>query len=350
MDPGINSAIIWIGVLFCLSQSAMFSGLNLAFFSLSRLQLEIASANGDQRAVRVLAMRSDASLLLATILWGNVGINVLLTLLVGSVLVGALAFVFSTVVITFGGEILPQAYFSRNALRMASLLGPVLRMYQILLLPVALPSARMLDALLGREEVTFFRENELRQLIQHHMDEPGAAEVDWVEGMGALNFLALDDVTVSEAGEPLDASSVLALPFRAAGSTALKLPDLTAGVDDPFVQQVNRSGRKWVILTDPEGEPRLAMDADGFVRDVLVRGADAVVAHHCHRPIIVLDPSMPLGRVIGRLQAGSVRDEDDVIDNDVVLLWGDARRIITGADILGRLLRGISSGARPSSA
>ena len=320
----------------CLSQSAMFSGLNLAFFSLSRLQLEILAGDGDLRAERVLRMRKDASLLLTTILWGNVAINVLLTLLVGSVLLGALAFVFSTVIITFGGEILPQAYFSRNALRMASLLAPVLRVYQLLLLPVALPSARVLDALLGREEVTFYREEELRQLIAHHMDEPRAAEVDWVEGMGALNFLALDDITVGEEGVPLDAESVVDLPLRGAGQTGLALPEVTLGTDDPFVERVNRSGRKWVILTDPDGEPRLALDADGFMRDVLMHGRDAVVAHHCHRPVIVLEPSMPVGHVIGRLQASGQRTENDVIDNDVVLLWGEERRIITGADILGR--------------
>ncbi len=343
MDQSIDSAIIWLGVLFCLSQSAMFSGLNLAFFSLSRLQLEILASDGDKRAARVLALRKDASWLLTTILWGNVGINVLLTLLVGSVLLGALAFVFSTVIITFGGEILPQAYFSRHALRMASLLAPLLRVYQILLLPVALPSARILDALLGREEVTFFREAELRQLIRHHMEEPGAAEVDWLEGMGALNFLALDDVTVGEEGEPLDERSIIAVPLKDSGRTSLELPDVALGIDDPFVERVNDSGRKWVILTDPDGEPRVALDADGFVRDVVVRGPHAVVAHHCHRPIIVLDPSMPLGHVIGRLQTGGQRREDDVIDNDVVLLWGEKPRIITGADILGRLLRGISA-------
>jgi len=33
--------------------------------------------------------------------------------------------------------------------------------------------------------------------------------------------------------------------------------------------------------------------------------------------------------------------EDDVVDEDIILLWGDEKRIITGADILGRLLRGI---------
>ena len=348
MDPSLETVVIWLGVLLCLSQSAMFSGLNLAFFSLSRLQLEILDADGDKRAARVLALRKDASLLLTTILWGNVGINVLLTLLVGSVLFGALAFIFSTVIITFGGEILPQAYFSRNALRMAALLAPVLRVYQILLLPVALPSARMLDALLGREEVTFYREEELRQLIHHHMEEPGAAEVDYVEAMGALNFLALDDITVAEEGELLDAETVIQLPLRESGQTRLDLPDVH-GIDDPFVQRVNRSGRKWAILTDPDGEPRLALDAEGFVRDVVLHGGNAVVAHHCHRPVIVLDPTMPLGHIIGRLRAAGQRSEDDVIDNDVVLLWGDEPRIITGADILGRLLRGISSGARAGS-
>lgn len=347
MGSSVDSAIIWLGVLFCLSQSAMFSGLNLAFFSLSRLQLEIAAADGDRRAARVLAMRRDASLLLTTILWGNVAINVLLTLLVGSVLFGALAFVFSTVVITFGGEILPQAYFSRHALRMASLLAPLLRIYQLLLLPVAWPAARILDTFLGREEVTFFREAELRQLIRHHMEAPDAKEVDWVEGMGALNFLALDDVTVAEEGEPLDQDSVIALPLRPPRLTALQLPDVAKGIDDPFVEQVNRSGRKWVILTDPEGEPRVALDTDGFVRDVVMHGSGAVVARHCHRPIVVFDPTMPLGHVIGRLQSSETRDEDDVINNDIVLLWGEERRIITGADILGRLLRGISTGMHP---
>jgi hypothetical protein len=35
-------------------------------------------------------------------------------------------------------------------------------------------------------------------------------------------------------------------------------------------------------------------------------------------------------------------NEDDVIDDDLILVWGGQRRIITGADLLGRLLRGIA--------
>ena len=34
--------------------------------------------------------------------------------------------------------------------------------------------------------------------------------------------------------------------------------------------------------------------------------------------------------------------EYDVIDNDLILIWGTQKRIITGADLLGRLLRGIA--------
>ena len=56
------------------------------------------------------------------------GINVLLTLLSNRVMAGLIAFIFSTFVITFLGEIFPQAYFSRHALNMASLFYPVLCM------------------------------------------------------------------------------------------------------------------------------------------------------------------------------------------------------------------------------
>ncbi|MGB5320461.1 DUF21 domain-containing protein, partial [Eudoraea sp.] len=121
----MENILIWIGIVFCVTQSAIFSGVNLAFFSLTRLRLEIAAADAKStRAIKVLDMRKDSNFLLTTILWGNVGINVLLTLLSDSVMAGIASFSFSTGVITLFGEIIPQAYFSRNALRMASGLTP----------------------------------------------------------------------------------------------------------------------------------------------------------------------------------------------------------------------------------
>ena len=42
--------ITWVAIVFCISQSAIFSGLNLAFFSLSRLQLEVEANKGNKAA------------------------------------------------------------------------------------------------------------------------------------------------------------------------------------------------------------------------------------------------------------------------------------------------------------
>src|SRR3984893_467176 len=140
-SPFVTSLFIWIAIAFCITQSAVFSGLNLAIFSISKLRLEVEAAGGNRDAVGLLALRKDSNLTLATVLWGNVTINVLLTLLSDSVLAGIGAFAFSTVVITLFGEIFPQAYFSRNALRMVARLTPLLKVYQAVLFPVAKPTA-----------------------------------------------------------------------------------------------------------------------------------------------------------------------------------------------------------------
>jgi len=63
--------IIWLGILFCISQSAMFSGLNLAFLGISKLRLEVEKANGNKAAEKVLTFREDSNFLLVTILMGK---------------------------------------------------------------------------------------------------------------------------------------------------------------------------------------------------------------------------------------------------------------------------------------
>ncbi len=262
----MNEIFIWIGIGFCLTQSAMFSGLNLAFFSLTRLRLEIeAETSPLTGAKRVLAMREDSNFLLTTILWGNVGINVLLTLLSDSVMAGVISFTFSTVVITLFGEIVPQAYFSRNALRMASLLAPVLKFYKILLFPVAKPSALLLDFWLGKESVQFFAENNIKMFIKKHM-EGHDNEIDHIEGTGAINFFSLDDLKVVQEGEELHADSIISLE---SSEGILVFPSFINQPDDPFIQRINKSGEKWIILTDERNEPKLALDADGFLRSEL---------------------------------------------------------------------------------
>ena len=331
---------VWLGIVFCLSQSAMFSGLNLAFFSLNRLQLEVKAGNHNSEAAIVLAMRQDSNFLLTTILWGNVGINVLLTLLSDSVLAGVSAFAFSAVFITIFGEITPQAYFSRHALKTASLLAPILRFYQVLLFPVAKPCALILDFWLGKEGITYMRERDLRQVIEKHI-QAEEAEVDAIEGIGALNFLQIDDIPVDKEGECIDPGSIIALPSHL---DLPVLPDFQASADDPFLQKVQQSGRKWVVLVNEQQKPLLVLDADGFLRAALFNHSSGFsVYDFCHRPIVVSDPLLPLGDVIGQLKKNRDLLCDDAIEHDMILLWTDQPRIITGADILGRLLKGINA-------
>jgi hypothetical protein len=334
VNIGMNT-MIWIGILFCISQSAMFSGLNLAFFSVTRLRLEVEVEAGNRNARKVLEMRKDSNFLLTTILWGNVGINVLLTLLSNSVMAGVTAFLFSTVLITFIGEIIPQAYFSRHALKMASLLAPVLRFYQIVLFPVAKPVAWVLDMWLGREGIRFYREKDLKEILRKHV-ESEEADVDRLEGIGALNFLNIDDLPVTAEGEPVDPQSVVEMSIK--GGLPV-FPDFERFPTDPFLKQIEASGKKWVILTDSSGKPHLVMDSDGFLREALFDHGPFNPLTHCHLPVIVEDPRTKLGDVMLTLKAPSECLETEVIDRDIILLWGEENRVITGADILGRLLK-----------
>lgn len=131
----IPSYWIWSGIVACIVQSALFSGLNLAVFSLALLRLQIEADGGNADAAKVLELRKDTNQLLATVIWGNVTTDVLLTLLSDSVLTGIGAFVFSAIAITLLGEIFPQAYFSRNALRMTAQFLPFLDFYRVVLFP-----------------------------------------------------------------------------------------------------------------------------------------------------------------------------------------------------------------------
>lgn len=337
----MDDLLTWIGIAICVSQSAMFSGLNLAMFSLSRLRLEVEVASGNTGAQRILALRQDSNFLLTTILWGNVGVNVILTLLSESVLAGISAFLFSTVVITLFGEIAPQAYFSRHAVRVATKLAPLLRFYQVLLWPVARPTALVLDRWLGSESIQYFREHNFRELIRQHVEAP-EAELDRLEGLGALNFLAIDDLPIVSEGEPLDTRGVVRLAFS---NDRPVFPDFEPVPEDPFLAQIARSGRQWIVITDETDSPRLALDSDAFLRRVLFRKERVDPTGYCHVPIIVRSRSAPLGNVLGRLKSGVRKPGDNIIDNDVILLWAEEKRVITGPDILGRLMQGITGTA-----
>ena len=334
----IPSYWIWSGIVACIVQSALFSGLNLAVFSLALLRLQIEADGRNADAAKVLELRKDTNQLLATVIWGNVTTNVLLTLLSDSVLTGIGAFVFSAFAITLLGEIFPQAYFSRNALRMTARFLPFLDFYRVVLFPLAKPTAMILDWWLGKEGINYLREQDIKLLIARHAGSEGT--IGRLEATGAQNFLDLDDVPVTDEGEPVDPKSILSLPLA---NQRCVLPKFDRAPDDPFLRQVDASGRKWVIITDPAGEPAFVLDAHHFLRDALFGELSSDPTAYWHRPIMVREMKTRLGEVIGCMKVAPERPGDDVIEHDLILVWGEQKRVITGADLLGRLLRGIAT-------
>ncbi len=347
---GPETVLVWLGILVCLSQSALFSGLNLAVFSVSRLRLEVEAAAGNPDAMAMISLRKRANYALTTILWGNVGINVLLALLSDSVMTGVGAFLFSTVAITLFGEIAPQAYFCRNALRIGARLQPLLRFYMWLLYPVAKPSSLLLDAWLGPEGLSYYRERDLREVIRKHI-EAEEAEIDRLEGIGALNFLAIDDLAIGREGARLVEGSIIALPFAeessGVGGGQPVFPQFRRSPDDPFLQRLHAPERRWVVVTDPSGVPRCVLDADGFLRAALLDDAPLEPSAYLYRPRVIRDPHTLLGAALATLEAAPLRPQPGRRGEDVMLVWTDPPRVITGDDILRRLLRGIAAPAHP---
>lgn len=331
------TALIWFGIIFCITQSAIFSGLNLAFFSITKLRLEIESKKNNPHALKIARLRQDSNYLLTTILWGNVGINVMLTLLSESVMAGVVAFLFSTIVITLLGEIIPQAYFSRHAMRIGALLSPVLRFYQVLLFPVAKTTAIALDKWLGPEAVQFINEKDFRELLKIHIDSE-ETDIEKIEGKGCLNFMAIDDLPAIQEGETIAPNSIIQLPFV---DNKPVFPKIEPSPSDAFLTKIQSSQKKWVVITNNSGEPKVTLNSDRFLRAALFVDPPFNPLRFCHRPIIVKDENAALGKVIPILKVHPERSNDDVIDDDTIIFWGNQRRIITGSDILGRLLRGI---------
>ena len=136
-----------IGAIVLLLLSAMASGSEVAFFSLTRTDIDTLESRSDIAAKRVLELLSNRDRLLATILVANNMVNICLvivvTQLVGEIFIfsGVWEFVFNTVVITFllllFGEIMPKVFSQTNPVKMSALLSLPLKVLRWLLYPLA---------------------------------------------------------------------------------------------------------------------------------------------------------------------------------------------------------------------
>lgn len=142
--------IIALGVIsiILLLLSAMASGSEVAFFSLTRLDMEQLRETNDANSQRVLDLLSNPDRLLATILVTNNMVNICLvitvTQLIDNIFIfsGVWEFIFNTIIITFllllFGEIMPKVLSQTNPVKMTCLLAAPLKLLRWLVYPLAM--------------------------------------------------------------------------------------------------------------------------------------------------------------------------------------------------------------------
>ena len=146
LDVWNNAGLALISIALLLF-SAMASGSEVAFFSLTRSDIEELEAKESASANRVLELMKNPDRLLATILVTNNMVNICLvitvTQLVDAIFIftGVWEFVFNTVIITFllllFGEIMPKVLSQTNPVRMASFLSMPLKFLRWAVYPLA---------------------------------------------------------------------------------------------------------------------------------------------------------------------------------------------------------------------
>ncbi len=182
--------MIYVLSLFLILCSAIFSGLTLAYFSLDIHSLKRRAKAGDPQAMVIYPLRARGNLLLTTLLLGNVTVNTILSVYLGSFISGPIASLLATGLIFLFGEIGPQALFSRHALAFGSKLAPITRFLLFIAYPVAFPVAYTLDKLLGHAVPTMYSHTELMQIVSEH-ENSEHSEIDADEERivhGALQF------------------------------------------------------------------------------------------------------------------------------------------------------------------
>lgn len=170
--------------------SGTFSGLTIGLMRLDVSSLRRKAALGDEEAAAILPLRRSDNRLLVSLLIGNVAVNSVLAVYLGSITTGLIASILSTLLIAIFGDILPQAYFTLHTQRLTALVVPVTRLVLWFFAPIAIPVAWVLDRVLGTELPSLHSREEILQIVQEHRSRQDGTINAQEEAIvkGALSF------------------------------------------------------------------------------------------------------------------------------------------------------------------
>lgn len=201
---------VWVAILTAIlgvALSAFFSGSEIAYFSLTKKDIE--SIEDDTKRSRVEHLLAQPERLLATILIGNNMVNIMIVIVLNFAMTkmftfssGFANFLVQTVILTFlillFGEVLPKLYATNNNVKFASAEASTLQVMSLLFSPLSnlmVKSMSFVHKAVGKRADEISTED-LTNALQMS-DVKSADEKDWLEGI-----LKFGDKTVSEIMTP----------------------------------------------------------------------------------------------------------------------------------------------------
>jgi len=195
-DAVFATTLFWLNAacaLLCVTTAAVAAGLTTGMLSLGPFQMEVLMhtrvsevvpeeqahvVNKQKYAKRLLPVITDRHWLMVTLLLLNSIANEALPIFLDRLVPAYVAVLLSVTAVLIFGEILPTAYFTGpDQVQIASRFVPVVRVLRFLFAGVALPIARLLDVILGKEETELYSRAELRSVLRlHHSQKEAHAE------------------------------------------------------------------------------------------------------------------------------------------------------------------------------
>lgn len=304
----------WLSIPILLIGSALFSGLNLGIMSLSPQDLRRKARHGNEAAKRIYPIRKTGNQLLTTVLLGNVAVNAILSVYLGSVLSGAIASTIATALIFIFGEILPQAVFARHALKLSSILTPVIKVFLFIFYPIAKPVSMAIDHILGEEAPHRFSKGEIMSFISEQEDL-NHAPIDADEERIVHGALQFSNIKVGDIMTP---------------RSVVQSVDLDDPLNSHRITQLRESGHSRFPVLHPEDPDNIVGIL--YLRD-LVGCEYKVVSDVYEEEILRVNPRDRLDKVLNLILHNKLHM--CVVQNE----FGEFRGVVTLEDILEEILK-----------
>ncbi|KAI1827383.1 hypothetical protein F4861DRAFT_407142 [Xylaria intraflava] len=175
--PVAEGGALW--VLYAISMALVllggaFAGLTIALMGQDEIYLRVISLDRDEpqhkNASRVYHLLNRGKhWVLVTLLLSNVIVNETLPVVLDRCFGGGVAAVVgSTILIVIFGEIIPQSLCVRYGLQIGGYMAQPVLFLMYILAPIAWPTAKLLDSLLGENHGTIYKKSGLKTLVTLH--------------------------------------------------------------------------------------------------------------------------------------------------------------------------------------